>query len=72
MTNKRDLEKRLAELREGVPADGVEFTVRDEVIETPWEPADGGKAPSPRTSVTRYYRTEVGEWVVEDGGEYDE
>lgn len=49
MTNKRDLEKRLAELRGGVPADG--------------------EAPSPGTSVTRYYRTEAGEWVAEDGGE---
>ena len=48
---------------------GVEFTVLEEVIETPWEPADGGEAPSAGTSVMRYCRTEAGAWVAEDGGE---
>lgn len=74
MTNKRALEKRLAELRGDVPADGGEsFTIREEVVETPWEPAADGEAPSAGTTVTRYYRTEAGGWTAEDGGEdYDE
>lgn len=71
MASKRDLENRLAQLRGDGSGDGVELTVavRDEVIETPWEPADG-EAPAAGTTVTRYYRTEAGEWVVdrEDGG----
>lgn len=70
MANKRDLEKRLSELRGDVPTDGVEsFTIHEEVIETPWEPNDGGEAPSAGTTVTRYYRTEAGGWVSEDGEE---
>ena len=56
MTNKRDLENRLAELRGDGPADGVELTVtvRDEVIPTPWEPDGDTEAPAAGTTVTHY------------------
>lgn len=66
---RRDLENWIAELRGD--AGVVEIIVRDEVIATLWEPDPDAEAPSPGTSVTRYYRNEAGEWASEDGGQHD-
>lgn len=66
---RRDLEKRVAELR-GDDAEDVEIIWRDEVIETEW--SDGkDDPPEPGITVTRYYRNEAGKWTSEEVGQHD-
>lgn len=61
MTDYRSLERRLAAL-ENDGTEELEIIMRDEVVETPWEP-DGGSAPVPGVTETRYYRDKRGEWM---------